>query len=128
MPALTRRRHPERSDCWHVYCDDVQVGTIAVQSGLPVNAAQWRWDCGFYPASHGGRSRTGYALGFDQARTDFEAAWKDYRPRCTETDFVETAANGPGRPGNTLCMTLAFRCRRNRPVDARAVSVAPRSI
>ena len=29
MPALTRRRYPERQDCRHVYYGDVQVGTIA---------------------------------------------------------------------------------------------------
>jgi hypothetical protein len=28
MPALTRRRYPEREDCWHVYYCDVHVGTI----------------------------------------------------------------------------------------------------
>ena len=66
---------------------DVQVGTIAVQPGLPVHAEQWRWDCGFYPASH--RSRSGYTANFDQARAGFEAAWQDYLPRCTEADFIE---------------------------------------
>jgi hypothetical protein len=89
MPALTRRAHPERSDCWHVYYGDLQVGTIAIQSGLPVTAEQWRWDCGFYPLSHRGRLFTGYASTFDQARAAFEAAWNDYVPRCTEADFVE---------------------------------------
>jgi hypothetical protein len=67
----------------------VQVGAITVQSGLPVNAEQWRWDCGFYPASHRGWIRTGYASNFDQARANFEAAWKDYLPGCTEADFLE---------------------------------------
>jgi hypothetical protein len=89
MPDLTRRPHPERSDCWHVFYGDVQVGAIAVQSGLPLSAPQWRWDLGFYPLSHGGRSRTGYASTFDEARDDSEAAWKDYLPQCTEADFVE---------------------------------------
>jgi hypothetical protein len=84
MPALTRRPHPERSDCWHVYYGDVQVGTIAIQSGLPVHAKQWRWDVGFYSVSHRGQSRSGYAANFDQARAGFEAAWKEYLPRCTE--------------------------------------------
>jgi hypothetical protein len=59
MPELTRRRHPERADCWHVCYGDVQVGTIAVQAGLPLSVAQWRWDCGFYPPSHRGRTRSG---------------------------------------------------------------------
>jgi hypothetical protein len=89
MLAHTRRPHPERSDCWHVFYCDVQVGTIAVQPGLPVGAPHWRWDCGFYPLSHRGQSRTGYAASFDQARANFEVAWKDYLPRCTEADFLE---------------------------------------
>jgi hypothetical protein len=38
MPALTRRRYPERQDCWHVYYGDVHVGTIARSVGNP-NAA-----------------------------------------------------------------------------------------
>jgi hypothetical protein len=42
MPQLTRRRQPKRSDCWHVYYGDVQVGTIAVQAGLPLSEPQWR--------------------------------------------------------------------------------------
>ncbi|MBA2400483.1 MAG: hypothetical protein H0V72_17610 [Bradyrhizobium sp.] len=78
MPALTRGAHPERSDTWHVYYGDIHVGTIAVQSGLPLSAAQWRWDCWFYPASHRGQPRSGYASTFEQTRAGFEAAWKDY--------------------------------------------------
>ncbi|MBR1302173.1 hypothetical protein [Bradyrhizobium sp. AUGA SZCCT0042] len=88
MPELTRRAHFERSDTWHVYYGDVQVGTISVQPGLPTHARQWRWDCGFYQASHR-HSRSGYASTFEQARVGFEAAWKDYLPRCTEADLTE---------------------------------------
>jgi hypothetical protein len=29
MPELTRRRYPEREECWRVYYGDVHVGTIA---------------------------------------------------------------------------------------------------
>ena len=57
MPELTRRRYPERSDCWYVYYGDVQVGTIAVQSGLPRAVAHWAWQCGFYPP-HRGRKKS----------------------------------------------------------------------
>jgi hypothetical protein len=28
MVQLTRRRYPERPDCWHIYFGDVHVGTI----------------------------------------------------------------------------------------------------
>ena len=33
MPTLTRRRYPERPDCWHVYYGDVHAGTIARRVG-----------------------------------------------------------------------------------------------
>jgi hypothetical protein len=89
MPDLTRRPHPERSDCWHIFYGDVQVGTIAVQPGLPIHAEQWRWDYGFYPASQSGLSRSGYASSFDQARADFRSSAERLRPACTETDFTE---------------------------------------
>ena len=35
MPTLTRRRYPERPDCWHIYYGDVHVGTIAIRVGVP---------------------------------------------------------------------------------------------
>jgi hypothetical protein len=35
MPALTRRRYPEREDCWHAYYGDVHVGAIAIRTGVP---------------------------------------------------------------------------------------------
>jgi hypothetical protein len=77
MPQLTRRRHPERLDCLQIMYNDIQVGMIAVQSGMPFSAPQWRWDLGFYPVSHRGLS-SGYAPTFDQARAEFETAWPRY--------------------------------------------------
>ena len=41
MPELTRRRYPERPDCWHVFYGDVQVGTLAIRTGVPVDVDQW---------------------------------------------------------------------------------------
>src|SRR3954463_15464936 len=87
MPILARRSHTDRPDCWHVYYG-VQVGTMAVQPGLPTHAEQWRWDCGFYPASHR-RSRTGYAAIFEQARANFEGCLERLPLGCTGTDFIE---------------------------------------
>jgi hypothetical protein len=89
MLALTRRRSPDRSDCWHIYYGDVQVGTIAARAGVPVDVDQWGWQCGFYPPSHRGQHLDVTAESFDQARADFEAAWKEYFPQCTEADFQE---------------------------------------
>jgi hypothetical protein len=54
MPALTRRRYPERADCWHVYYGEVHVGTIAKRTGVPPDEDPWGWSCGFYPGSHPG--------------------------------------------------------------------------
>ena len=84
MPDLTRRRDPDRVDCWFVYYGDVRVGTIA--SCIGVNAApQWQWQCGFYPGrgeQYGGSTGT-----FDEARAAFADNWQRYLPRCTEVDF-----------------------------------------
>jgi hypothetical protein len=55
----------------------------------PVDGDQWGWSCGFYPPSHHGRHVAGTAETFNQAPTEFEAAWKDYLPECTATDFEE---------------------------------------
>jgi hypothetical protein len=89
MPALARRRYPERPDCWHIYYGDVQVGVIAIRPGVPVDVDQWGWQCGFYPPSHHGRHFEGTAETFGQARTAFEEAWNDYLPKCAEADFEE---------------------------------------
>jgi hypothetical protein len=86
---LTRRRYPERPDCWHVYYGDVHVGTIAIRPGVPVDVDQWGWDCGFYPASHHGRRFDGTSATFEIARAEFEAAWREYLPACTEEEFTE---------------------------------------
>jgi hypothetical protein len=47
MRTLTRRRYPERQDCWHVYFGDVKVGTIAMHVGRPHDEDPWEWRCGF---------------------------------------------------------------------------------
>ncbi len=68
MPALTCRRYPERQDCWHVYCGDVNVGTIAIRVGNPHVTDAWEWSCGFYPA----------VLQRTRTEADFEA-WRCQR-------------------------------------------------
>jgi hypothetical protein len=87
MPSLTRRRYPERPDCWHVYYGDVHVGTIAIRVGCPADVDQWEWSCGFYPVSRPGEHRCGTAETFDQARADFEGAWAPFLASGTEADF-----------------------------------------
>jgi len=86
MPELTRRRDPHRKDCWLIYFGDVHVGTIARAAGNPNAEPQWKWLCGFYPGP--GDQRGATADTFEAAPTLFEAAWKNYLPRCTEADFA----------------------------------------
>jgi len=88
MPELTRRRYPERQDCWHVHYGDVHVGTIARSIGNPNAAPQWQWRCGFYPGSRPGECTSGTAPTFDRARAEFEAAWRVFSATRTDADFA----------------------------------------
>jgi hypothetical protein len=87
MPKLTRRRYPERQDCWNIYFGDVHVGTIAKCVGNPGAAERWQWMCGFYPGSKPGEQTNGTADTFDQARADFEVAWQKFSAKRTEADY-----------------------------------------
>lgn len=88
MPALTRRRDPHaRQEAWHVFFGDLQVGTIGIRSGVPVDKDQWSWRCGFYPASHRGDGANGTATTFEQARRNFETAWRALQPKLSKADF-----------------------------------------
>jgi hypothetical protein len=89
MPILTRRRYPERGDCWQVFYGDVHVGTIARRSGVPVDADQWGWHVGFYPGTDPGKGRSGIGATFDEAKAGFEAAWLQFLPTLTEDSFQE---------------------------------------
>ena len=87
MPALTRRRYPERPDCWHIYFGDVLVGSITRRTGQPHDQDAWEWRCGFYPWSDFGEDRNGTAASFEAARAAFEAAWLIFSARRTEADY-----------------------------------------
>jgi hypothetical protein len=78
MTALTRRRSRDaHAESWQVFYGDVQVGTIGIRAGVPVDVDQWGWSCGFYPRSHRLEHHDGTAETFEQARADFEAVWQD---------------------------------------------------
>src|ERR1700737_486542 len=88
MLALTRRQSTDaREECWHLYDGDVHAGTIAIRTGIPHDEDPWGWICGFYPGSQPGEHQTGTAATFDQARADFEAAWRVFLSNRTEADF-----------------------------------------
>ena len=63
------------------------VGTIAERTGNPPDTDQWEWNCGFYPDSEPGEITSGTAATFEEARTDFERAWRVFLSKRTETDF-----------------------------------------
>jgi hypothetical protein len=88
MPELTRRRYPEaREECWHIYYGDVHAGTLAIRTGNPHDTEPWEWRCGFYPGSRPGECNSSTSASFDEARADFEAAWRVFLSRRTEADF-----------------------------------------
>lgn len=92
MPALTRHREADsQQECWHVYYGDVRVGTISERAGVPHDVEQWGWSVGFFPVDHRGRDwrSGGIAATLERACLGFEAAWRNYLPRCTEADFAE---------------------------------------
>ena len=53
----------------------------------PGAAPKWQWRCGFYPGSRPGECTNGTAATFDQARADFEKAWRVFLSKRTEADF-----------------------------------------
>jgi hypothetical protein len=65
------------------------VGTITERSGNPTHTDRWEWHCGFYPGGPHGEQRYGRGAIFEAARAAFEAAWRDYLPKCSEADFQE---------------------------------------
>jgi hypothetical protein len=85
MPALTRRSNDAHAESWQIFYGDVQVGTIGIRAGVPVDVDQWGWSCGFHPL----KRVDGTAASFEIARSEFEAAWQEYLPKCTEADFAE---------------------------------------
>ena len=85
-----RRRDVDAlQETWLIYYGDVRVGAIAMRSGNPADTDPWGWSCGFYPGSHPRECTSGTAATFDQARADFEAAWRVFLSNRTEADFDE---------------------------------------
>jgi len=65
----------------------VRVGTIARRVGNPFDTDPWEWTCGFYPGSHPRERTSDTSETFEQARTDFEAAWAVFLSKRTPADF-----------------------------------------
>ena len=90
MPTLTRRRSENPHHVtWHVYFDDVLIGSIGERTGVPIDVDQWKWSCGFYPGLHPGQHRCGTAGTFEEARAGFEADWNGLLPEIPDGAFDE---------------------------------------
>jgi hypothetical protein len=90
MPALTRRRSDNpHHETWHVYYEDVHIGTIGERAGVPVDVDRWQWSCGFYPGLHPRQHRNGTAATFEEARAGFEADWQALLPEIPQRAFEE---------------------------------------
>lgn len=88
MLALSRRRNKKCDlESWLIYFGDVRVGTIGLRSGVPSNVDQWGWSCGFHPGTEPGDFRQGSAATFEEARSEFERAWRQLAATRTEADF-----------------------------------------
>jgi hypothetical protein len=90
-----RRRQPPRKLA--IYYGDVRIGTIGERAGVPVDVDPWGWSCGFYPGLDPGQHRSGSAATFDQARADFEQAWRDLLPKIPDGAFEEYRRDRAGR-------------------------------
>src|SRR5882757_8832433 len=116
MPELTRRRYPERQDCWHVYFGDVHVGTIARRVGQPHDEDPWEWQCGFYPGSDPGEQYGGTAATFDRARDGFERDWRLFSAKRTEAMW-ERGERMPSQKTNSL-----MRCACGETFDSHRLA------
>ncbi len=86
----------------------VRVGTIARRVGNPFDTDPWEWTCGFYPGSHPRECTSDTSETFEQARTDFEAAWAVFLSKRTPADFHRKAV------GSLLCGTQAITSPSSR--------------
>jgi len=112
MRALTRRLSPDAPDeCWHVYYGDVRVGTIALRTGIPHHEDPWGWACGFYPGCHPRECTDGTAETFDQARKDFEAAWRVFSRSGPKPIFKHGEISGTGQQRNIAASIGTSVCR-----------------
>jgi len=118
MLALTRRRSPDAPDeCWHVYFGDVRVGTIAIRTGIPHHEDPWGWACGFYPGGHPAECTSGAAATFDQARVEFEDAWRVFLRSERKPISRHGALSAIGPRANMRCGKPASGCRRRNQVS-----------
>ena len=85
MQAYLRKLHLDAVDCALIS----KLATDPQKKELSFGTDPWQWRCGFYPGSEPGDCTSGTAATFDQARADFEEAWRVFLANRTEADFDE---------------------------------------
>jgi len=118
MTALTRRIDLDvAQETWRIYYGDVVVGSIAACVGNPGAAPKWQWRCGFYPGCRPGECTGSTAATFEEARADFETAWRALLAKRTPQDFPSVARSvrldgaqicGVGGRSPCACGAIAF--------------------
>jgi hypothetical protein len=94
-------------------------------AGTSITATSESARCGFYPGCHPRERTHGTAATFDQARADFEEAWRVFLSNRTEADFQEWRAYRPSPRGNIECGTPAIDFRRRPRMAGRPAFAAP---
>jgi hypothetical protein len=125
MTALARRQDIDvQYECRHVYYGDVRVGTIAKRIGIPPGEDPWGSACGFYPGCHPREQAHGTAATFDQARAEFDEAWRVFLSHRTEADFQEWRTH---RAFTTACKYRMWDtgCRRSPRIAGQRAFAAP---
>ncbi|MCP1765527.1 hypothetical protein [Bradyrhizobium japonicum] len=65
---MTARDDNQHQKTWHVYYNDVHVGTIGKRARVPTSGDRWGWSVGFYPRTEPGTHQIGSAESFEAAR------------------------------------------------------------
>jgi hypothetical protein len=107
MPALTRRRDPDRQNCWRVFYGDVCVGTIGRRAGVPIDVDQWEWGCGFYPGTEPGEGSGGTGRRLKTLAPALKRPGAPSRRRGQKPTSRRGATSATGRHGSMRCKAAA---------------------
>jgi len=85
----TRRRSDNaHQETWHVYFDDVHIGSIGERAGVPVDVDQWSWRCWLLSPVTSRDSENRYSERLTRSkRAPHFAAWAQIEPMVTDANF-----------------------------------------
>jgi hypothetical protein len=122
MPAVTRRRYPERQDCWHIYYGDVHVGMIAARC-----CPQHNHRLSTVLPIYNNRAPQALAAQRSTGKTNGSSTWRSYAIRYFDLDRVsglqnENIYSGERTDQNFSCVEIsgAHRNDPNRLDDLRS--------